>query len=159
MRKSDAFCVQPNSQKCVTFRHFSGFFGKFSKIIKNHQFEHSRTISKGCFHQRYWQTKISIKNKMQAPKEKRNEQMTLAHRKYFVNFIRSGGNYKSFRAEYLRIFKKETSRSTFTRLKRDSEKILNAETHREKRVKIWMFDQRITDSRLQNWINFNLNQL
>ena len=33
MRKSDAFCVQPNSQKCVTFRHFSGFFGKFSKII------------------------------------------------------------------------------------------------------------------------------
>ena len=60
MRKSDAFCVQPNSQKCVTFRHFSGFFGKFSKIIKNHQFEHSRTISKGCFHQRYWQTKISI---------------------------------------------------------------------------------------------------
>jgi len=62
---------------------------------------------------------------MQAPKEKRNEQMSLAHRKYFVNFIRSGGNYKSFRAEYLRIFKKETSRSTFTRLKRDSEKILN----------------------------------
>ena len=33
MRKSDAFCVQPNSQKCVTFRHFPGFFGKFSKII------------------------------------------------------------------------------------------------------------------------------
>ena len=60
---------------------------------------------------------------MQAPKEKRNEQMSLAHRKYLVNFIRSGGNYKSFRAEYLRIFKKETSRSTFTRLKRDSEKI------------------------------------
>ena len=60
--------------------------------------------------------------------------MSLAHRKYFVNFIRSGGNYKSFRAEYLRIFKKETSRSTFTRLKRDSEKILNAETHREKRA-------------------------
>ena len=24
---------------------------------------------------------------MQAPKEKRNEQMSLAHRKYFVNFI------------------------------------------------------------------------
>ena len=71
---------------------------------------------------------------MQAPKEKRNEQMSLAHRKYFVNFIRSGGSYKSFRAEYLRIFKKETSRSTFTRLKRDSEKILNAETHREKRA-------------------------
>ena len=71
---------------------------------------------------------------MQAPKEKRNEQMSLAHRKYFVNFIRSGGNYKSFRAEYLRIFKKETSRSTFARLKRDSEKILNAETHREKRA-------------------------
>ena len=60
---------------------------------------------------------------MQAPKEKRNEQMSLAHRKYLVNFIRSGGNYKSFRAEYLRIFKKETSRSTFARLKRDSEKI------------------------------------
>ena len=57
MRKSDAFCVQPNSQKCVTFRHFSGFFGKFSKIIKNHQFEHSRTIKRmfssadGAFHQ------------------------------------------------------------------------------------------------------------
>ena len=65
---------------------------------------------------------------MQAPKEKKNEQMSLAHRKYFVNFIRSGGNYKSFRAEYLRIFKKETSRSTFARLKRDSE------THREKRA-------------------------
>ena len=63
---------------------------------------------------------------MQAPEEKRNEQMSLAHRKYFANFIRSGGNYKSFRAEYLRIFKKETSRSTFARLKRDSEKILNA---------------------------------
>jgi len=28
---------------------------------------------------------------MQAPKEKKNEQMSLAHRKYFVNFIRSGG--------------------------------------------------------------------
>ena len=70
---------------------------------------------------------------MQAPKEKKNEQMSLAHRKYFVNFIRSGGNYKSFRAEYLRIFKKETSRSTFARLKRDSEKILNTEK-RERRI-------------------------
>ena len=28
------------------------------------------------------------KNKMQAPKEKKNEQMSLAHRKHFVNFIR-----------------------------------------------------------------------
>ena len=64
----------------------------------------------------------------------KNEQMTLAHKKYFVNFIKSGGNFKSFRAEYLRIFKKETSRSTFARLKCDSEKILGADTHRSKRV-------------------------
>ena len=71
---------------------------------------------------------------MQAPKEIKNEQMTLAHKKYFVNFIKSGGNFKSFRAEYLRIFKKETSRSTFARLKRDSEKILAADTHRNKRA-------------------------
>ena len=48
--------------------------------------------------------------------------MTFAHKKYFANFIKSGGNYKSFWAEYLRIFKKETSRGTFTRLKLDFEK-------------------------------------
>jgi len=60
---------------CVKVTHFVysqipknvsllGIFRIFRKIFKNHQFEHSRTISKGCFHQRYWQTKISMKNKM-----------------------------------------------------------------------------------------------
>jgi len=35
MRKSDTFCVQPNSQKCVTFRHF---FPDFSENFqKNFQ--------------------------------------------------------------------------------------------------------------------------
>ena len=62
----------------------------------------------------------------------------LLHDDHVVHEVYSGGPKKGFcvdlSAQYLRIFKKETSRSTFARLKRDSEKILNAETHREKRA-------------------------
>jgi len=42
---------------------------------------------------------------MKAPTPKRNEQMSIAHKKYFANFIKSGASYKSFAFEYLRIFK------------------------------------------------------
>ena len=41
-----------------------------------------------------------------APKEKRNETMTLSDRKYFATMIRSGAKYKEVRQEHLRIFKK-----------------------------------------------------
>ena len=61
---------------------------------------------------------------MKAPKPKRNEQMTLSQKKYFANFVKSGASYKSFAFEYLRIFKKSTSRSTYHRIKKNADSIL-----------------------------------
>ena len=69
---------------------------------------------------------------MKAPKPKRNEQMTIAHKKYFANLIKSGASYKSFAFEYLRIFKKSTSRSTYHRIKKNVDSILGLVTHRTK---------------------------
>ena len=69
---------------------------------------------------------------MKAPKPKRNEQMTLSQKKYFANFVKSGASYKSFAFEYLRIFKKSTSRSTYHRIKKNADSILGLVTHRTK---------------------------
>ena len=69
---------------------------------------------------------------MKAPTPKRNEQMSLSHKKYFANFIKSGASYKSFAFEYLRIFKKSTSRSTYHRIKKNADSILSLVTHRTK---------------------------
>ena len=69
---------------------------------------------------------------MKAPTPKRNEQMSIAHKKYFANFIKSGASYKSFAFEYLRIFKKSTSRSTYHRIKKNADSILGLVTHRAK---------------------------
>ena len=63
---------------------------------------------------------------------KRNEQMTLSQKKYFANFVKSGASYKSFAFEYLRIFKKSTSRSTYHRIKKNADSILGLVTHRTK---------------------------
>ena len=63
---------------------------------------------------------------MEAPKEIKNQQMTLKHKKYFATFIMGGASFTSFRQEHLRIMKKDVSRSTYTRIKRDSKKILDA---------------------------------
>ena len=41
--------IPKNASLLGIFPDFSENFQKSSKIIKNHQFEHSRTISKGCF--------------------------------------------------------------------------------------------------------------
>ena len=78
---------------------------------------------------------------MEAPKEIKNQQMTLKHKKYFATFIMGGTSYRSFREKHLRITKKDASRSTYdarstynARIKRDSKKILETETHRQKRV-------------------------
>ena len=69
---------------------------------------------------------------MKVPTPKRNEQMSIAHKKYFANFIKSGASYKSFAFEYLRIFKKPTSRSTYHRIKKNADSILGLVTHRAK---------------------------
>ena len=71
---------------------------------------------------------------MEAPKEIKNQQMTLKHKKYFATFIMGGASFTSFRQEHLRIMKKDVSRSTYTRIKRDSKKILDTVTHREKNI-------------------------
>ena len=71
---------------------------------------------------------------MKAPKPKRNEQMTIAQKKYFANFIKSGASYKSFAAEHLRIFKKSGSRSTYQRIKKNAESLLSLVSHRTKNV-------------------------
>ena len=68
------------------------------------------------------------------PKEIKKEQMSLKHKKYFCNLINSGASWLSFNAEHKRIFKRTSSRSTFQRLKRDSKTILEASTHRAKRI-------------------------
>lgn len=71
---------------------------------------------------------------MEAPKEIKNQQMSLKHKKYFATFIMGGASWRSFRDEHLRITKKDVSRSTYTRIKRDAKKILNTETHRDKNL-------------------------
>ena len=71
---------------------------------------------------------------MEAPKEIKIQQMTLKHKKFFATFIMGGASFTSFRQEHLRILKKDVSRSTYTRIKRDSKKILETVTHREKNV-------------------------
>ena len=53
-------------------------------------------------------------------------------KKYFANFVKSGASYKSFAFEYLRIFKKSTSRSTYHRIKKNADSILGLVTHRTK---------------------------
>ena len=59
MRKSDTFCVQPNSQKCVTFRHIRGIIlgrisRKFQKCVtfKHITFTHDSVHLKMSFVQR-----------------------------------------------------------------------------------------------------------
>ena len=47
-----------------------------------------------------------------APKEKRNEILTLSDRKHFAAMIRSGAKYREVLQEHLRIFKK-TIRQVF----------------------------------------------
>ena len=69
---------------------------------------------------------------MKVPTPKRNEQMSIAHKKYFANFIKSGASYRSFAFEHLRIFKKSTSRSTYHRIKKNADSILGLVTHRTK---------------------------
>ena len=69
---------------------------------------------------------------MKAPKPKRNEQMTIPHTNYFANWIKSGAPYKSFAFEYLQIFKKSTSRSTYHRIKKNADSMLGLVTHRTK---------------------------
>ena len=45
-----------------------------------------------------------------------------------------GASYRAFREEHLRIMKKDVSRSTYARIKRDSKKILETQTHRAKNM-------------------------
>ena len=71
---------------------------------------------------------------MEAPKEIKKKQMTLMHKRYFASFIMGGASYRSFREEHKRILKIDTSRSTYTRIKKDSKKILESVTHRSKRT-------------------------
>ena len=56
---------------------------------------------------------------MKVPTPKRNEQISIAHKKYFANFIKSGASDRSFAFEHLRIFKKSTSRSTYHRIQKN----------------------------------------
>ena len=86
---------------------------------------------RGCFSRFYWQTEISTKTdtNMKATTPKRNEQMSLSHRNYFANFIKSRASYKSFAFECLRIFKKSTSRSTNHRIKKNTDSILGRITN------------------------------
>ena len=90
-----------------------------------------------------------IKMRSHAPKVKRNETMTLSDRKHFAAMIRSGAKYREVLKEHLRIFKKTIrqvfksidnfvkskptnqsvwkllSESTYRRIKRNAESILN----------------------------------
>ena len=62
---------------------------------------------------------------MEVPKE-----MSLKHKTYFATFTMGGASYRAFRNEHHRIFKKDVSRSTYARIKRDAKKILDTVTHR-----------------------------
>ena len=71
---------------------------------------------------------------MEAPKEIKIQQMPLKYKKFFATFIMGGASFTAFRQEHLRILKKDVSRSTYARIKRDSKKILETVTHREKKL-------------------------
>ena len=71
---------------------------------------------------------------MEAPKEIKNQQMTLKQKKYFATFITGGASFTLFRREHLRITEKDVSRSTYARIKRDSKKKWDTVTHREKNL-------------------------
>ena len=68
----------------------------------------------------------------QVPKPKRNERMSIAHRKHFARMITNGADYKEINLEHNRLFKKPMSRSTYQRIKSQSGVILTCETHRKK---------------------------
>ena len=71
---------------------------------------------------------------MEAPKEIKIQQMPLKYKKFFATFIMGAASFTAFRQEHLRILKKDVSRSTYARIKRDSKKILDTVTHREKNL-------------------------
>ena len=71
---------------------------------------------------------------MEAPKEIKIQQMPLKYKKFFATFIMGAASFTAFRQEHLRILKKDVSRSTYARIKRDSKKILETVTHREKNL-------------------------
>ena len=60
---------------------------------------------------------------MEAPKEIKKEQITLMP--YFASFIMGGASYRSYSEEHKRILKIDTSRITYTRIKKDSKKFWN----------------------------------
>ena len=138
MRKIDTFYLWSQLQKCVNFWHVNfwvSILPKFFEIFFDSKmviFKFREHLDTDVYNDFLWQTKISTK--MEAPKQIKNQQMTLKHKKYFATFIMGGASYRSFREEHLRIMKKDASRSTYARIKRDSKKILDAETHRKKRV-------------------------
>ena len=73
-----------------------------------------------------------FKMRTKTPKAKKNEIMTLEHRKYFANMIQSGAKYREVLNEHLRIFKKTISKSTYHRIKKDASVILAMASHRLK---------------------------
>ena len=77
-------------------------------------------------------TKNIVKMSLQVPKPKRNERMSIAHRKHFARMITNGADYKEINLEHNRLFKKPMSRSTYQRIKSQSGVILTCETHRKK---------------------------
>ena len=69
---------------------------------------------------------------MEAPKEIKNQQMTLKQKKYFATFITGGASFTSFRRENLRITKKDVSRSTYASIKRDLKNVGHCNSSRNK---------------------------
>ena len=66
--------------------------------------------------------------------EMRNEQMSLKQKKYFCKYIKDGATWNSFKVEFKTKMKRQTSRSTYQRLKKDADSILETVTHRAKRA-------------------------
>ena len=126
MRKIDIFYLWSQLQKCVNFWHVNfwvSILPKFFEIFFDSKmviFKFREHLDTDVYNDFLWQTKISTK--MEAPKQIKNQQMTLKHKKYFATFIMGGASYRSFREEHLRIMKKDASRSTYARIKRDSKK-------------------------------------
>ena len=69
---------------------------------------------------------------LQVIKPKRNEVMSMAHRKHFARMITNGADYKEINLEHSRLLNKTISRSTYHRIKCQSGVILTSETHRKK---------------------------
>ena len=69
---------------------------------------------------------------LQVPKPKRNEVMSMAHRKHFARMITNGADYKEINLEHSRLLKKPLSRTTYQRFKSQSSVILTGERHRKK---------------------------